>query len=334
MGGIEVNTRDVIRGLRRRGHEVLINKEFPGKATPDVVASSTFGPWVMWKIRKLKHKYNAAVVQHALTTVEDLKGGGFIPEVFHRGIPLYIKLLYGAAHLLITPTPYSKRLLDNLDMQKPVHAMSCGISFKKFHPDPEKGTKFREEMHAQYGIPLDKPLILNVGVTWERKGVDAFYRVARALPEYAFVWVGPVMKNADVDLARALPNVTFAGYYADVQAAYCGADLFFFPSYEENLGIPLVEAAAVRLPIVARNLEPFHWLAHEQSALFGSTDQEFVAQIKSLLTDPARARTLTEGARRVALACHDLDTIGDRVEALYRRAIQLKDLAFQRFGRI
>ncbi|GAB4305056.1 MAG: hypothetical protein Kow0069_00310 [Promethearchaeota archaeon] len=333
MGGIETNTVNVIRNLRKRGHVVRVNEVFDDGGPVDVVASSTYGPYALLKVRSLKKKLGAAVVQHAHTTVEDLKGGGFVPGPLHSLLPAYVRTLYGAAHLLVTPSPYSRSRLRALGLRKPIHVVSNGVDFSEFHPDAQKRKAFRAFLEREHGIPADAAVVLNVGVTWPRKGVDRFVAAARRLPEYWFVWVGPVVKNPHVAAGRRLPNVRFVGYREDACEAYCGADAFFFPSYEENQGIPLIEAAACRVPVVASDLEAFDWLVDGTSARLGSGVDFFVEALREVVEREDVRKKLVDAAEGDARRLHDIEAIASRLELLYHRATRLRDASLERFGR-
>lgn len=56
----------------------------------------------------------------------------------------YLVGLYQKADYLITPTPYSKQLLESYGIRVPIQAISNGIDLEKYHPDPMKEQKFRE----------------------------------------------------------------------------------------------------------------------------------------------------------------------------------------------
>ncbi|TFF86472.1 MAG: glycosyltransferase, partial [Promethearchaeota archaeon] len=258
IGGIETNTLDVIKELKKRGHKVWTpsNQEEPEwveNGDVDIIAASTFDPLTYLQVSKYKKQFreNAAVVIHGHTTVEDLKGN-FLPDmpIFNLIFKYWLKVLYGSAHLLITPSNYSKKCLEQIQttMTYPIVPVSNGIRVEYFVEKESYRREFRKFLNQNYGVPKNARIILNVGLSWKKKGVDTFSEIAKNFPDYYFVWVGPINKNPDIEEAIKLKNVIFTGFYPDIREAYFGADLFLNTSYVENQGIPLIEAAICKLP--------------------------------------------------------------------------------------
>ncbi|MHA1820646.1 MAG: glycosyltransferase family 4 protein [Promethearchaeota archaeon] len=351
-GGIEVNTEMVIKYLRKLGHNVSRNKEFDNGVRPDIVVSSTFGPLAALFLYRIKKKYKCACVQHAHTTIEDMKGG-IIPKansIIDKLVAIYLRKIYSFSHVLITPTSYSKKCLENMGIKtKPIIPVSNGIEIDKFKYKPEYRKRFREFLKKTYNIGEDARVIVNVGVVWDRKAPDVWYKTALQLPEYYFVWVGPKNNNKIAEKAESLPNVFFTGYYPEIVDAYYGGDLFFYPSYVENQGIPLIEAAACKIPIVARDIEPFEWLKSPEACLKGNTIEDFVNNIKlifnsmSMNDDPTTQNNknksddaqntisidaLTENAYKLVLKYHDFSSIIKKVVEIYRAAIRINKKFF------
>lgn len=338
LGGIETNTRDVLAELKKRGHEICINSEFPNNEKPDMVVSSTYGPYVMYKLHKIKKKYKCACVQHAHTTAEDLQGG-FLPDMdlFNKTlIPIYIRNLYDYAHIIITPTDYSKQCLQNTGVNRIIKVVSNGVKLEKFQPAPGVNHKqrFRDYLEDKYKIDRGTPVIVNCGYTWKRKGLDTFYRVAKKLPEFEFVWVGPILENEYTKAASKEKNIKFTGFYDDIRGAYYGGDMFFFPSYVENQGIPLIEAAVCKIPIVTRDILPFAWLKHNEHCFKGTTDEEFVKIISDIGNKRINLNKILEDAKNLAVELHDFNKIGDRIEKIYYKAEEVRQIYWTKYSQL
>ena len=99
-------------------------------------------------------------------------------------------------------------------------------------------------------------------------------------------------------LPKTIPsNVRFCGYAPDIIAAYKEGDIFFFPSYEENQGMVILEAAAMGLPIVIRDLPVYRgWLKNNINCLIGKNDRELKKQLQRLIKSPALRKKLSNGA--------------------------------------
>ena len=336
IGGIETNTNDVISELRKRGHNIWIhnNQDEPKwvkKGDVNIIAASTFDPITYLQVSKLKKKFRnkAAVVIHGHTTVEDLKGN-FLPDmpIFNLIFKFWLKILYGTAHLLITPSNYSRTCLEQIQttMTYPIIAVSNGIRIEQFIEKKDYRSNFRRFLNRNYEVPIEAKIILNVGLSWKKKGVDTFSDIAKHFPNYYFIWVGPINKNPDIDEALKLPNVIFTGFYPDIREAYYGADLLLNTSYVENQGIPLIEAAICKLPIVARDLPAYDWVHHELSCFKAHNLDEFVEGINKVLYEEETRNQYIKKAYQDAVKLHDFKKIGEKIERLYQKAQRIKKI--------
>ncbi len=70
------------------------------------------------------------------------------------------------------------------------------------------------------------------------------------------------------------------GYASDeeVAAAYRRANALVFPSLAEGFGMPLVEAAYLGCPVIARNLEVFRETSGGEAFFFPDGDPEVIAE--------------------------------------------------------
>ncbi len=120
---------------------------------------------------------------------------------------------------------------------------------------------------------------------------------------------------ADLGLAGA---VTFSGHASDaaVAAAYDEADVLVVTSEHEGFGVPVVEAMAAGLPVVAVDRGAVPEVLGDAGVLV--PDEEpyaLAASIDALLADAPRRGALAE-AGRDRLAALALDTAADRFVGL------------------
>jgi glycosyltransferase involved in cell wall biosynthesis len=116
---------------------------------------------------------------------------------------------------------------------------------------------------------------------------------------------------AEMGLAEA---VTFAGHASDatVAAAYAQADVLVVTSAHEGFCVPVTEAMAVGLPVVAYAQGALPEVLGQAGVLVDSVDPyRLAATVADLLADPARCEELAEAGRR-QLAALDLESAGDR----------------------
>jgi L-malate glycosyltransferase len=116
---------------------------------------------------------------------------------------------------------------------------------------------------------------------------------------------------AEMGLAEA---VTFAGHASDasVAAAYAQADVLVVTSAHEGFCVPVTEAMAVGLPVVAYAQGALPEVLGDAGVLVDSVDPyTLAATIAELLADPARGEALADAGRR-RLAALDLESAGER----------------------
>jgi glycosyltransferase involved in cell wall biosynthesis len=116
---------------------------------------------------------------------------------------------------------------------------------------------------------------------------------------------------AEMGLAEA---VTFAGHASDatVAAAYAQADVLVVTSVHEGFCVPVTEAMAVGLPVVAYAQGAIPEVLGGAGVLVDSVDPyRLAATIAELLADPARCEELADAGRR-QLAALDLEGAGER----------------------
>ena len=107
------------------------------------------------------------VVYYGHSTMEDFKGSfkgsNLLAPLFRR----WITFCYGLGDVVLTPTDYSKRLLESYGLKKPVYNISNGVDVDFFAPDPAK----REAFRARYGLQEGEKAVVSVGHTIARKGL-------------------------------------------------------------------------------------------------------------------------------------------------------------------
>ena len=100
----------------------------------DIVHINYYGPKSYRLAKKAKRK-GKKVVYHAHSTEEDFRNS----FIFSKQIaPLFKKWIikcYNLGDIIVTPTPYSKRLLEGYGIKKKIYAISNGIELDKFKQD-------------------------------------------------------------------------------------------------------------------------------------------------------------------------------------------------------
>jgi glycosyltransferase involved in cell wall biosynthesis len=233
----------------------------------------------------------------------------------------------GRAAALLAQNEHEGQLyLDYGGVKDQVKLWPLGVDPAEVSPLPMRGA-FR----AQHGLG-DAPLVLFVGRLHELKGLDPLFRAfARGAPADArLVIVG----RDDGYLARArslatelgiAARVTLTGgvYGKDVLPAYVDCDLFAItPTHFEETSLASLTACAVGRPILINDRCGIPWLKEFDAGVCVPHSVEGIAaQLKELLTDGARLRTMGENARRMVEERFTTARIIDQLEGHYREAV-------------
>ena len=273
-------------------------------------------PVAAWFAR-LRHR---KVVYYGHSTMEDFrnsfKGSNLFAPLFKR----WIIHCYELGDLVITPTPYSKRVLESYGVKRPIYALSNGVDTDFFAPSLERRTAFRNK----YGLSPAEKAVISVGHYIERKGLLDFVELARALPQVRFFWFGYtnlnlVPKRIRTAIQNAPKNLSFPGYVEreELRDAYCGCDLFAFLSNEETEGIVVLEALACGIPALVRDIPVYNgWLADGQSVHKASSLAGFAEKTAAILT--GALPDLTASVLRVARE-RSLDAVGEKLARIYQK---------------
>lgn len=120
----------------------------------------------------------------------------------------------------------------------------------------------RQDARLRLGLSEDEIVYGTVGRLALTKGqsylIEAFAQVREYLPASRLVILGQgpllqALEKTAKDLG-VLPWILFAGYRNDVFELLKGFDVFVLPSLAEGLSIALLEAMAMRLPVIASHV--------------------------------------------------------------------------------
>ncbi len=289
----------------------------------DIVHINTIFP-ESYSLAKKAKKNGKKVIYHAHSTEEDFRNSFTLSNQLAPLFKKWLKKCYGMADMVITPTPYSKKLLEKYPINKPIVAISNGIELSFYEKNEKEGMEFREK----YGYTKDDKIIISVGLYIERKGILDFVELARRCPEYKFVWFGytnlnlvpPKIRKA---VATELPNLFFAGYVPreELKKAYSGANLFFFPTLEETEGIVLLEALASRIPTLIRDIPIYEGWFEDGKNVYKATDLDsFEQKIRGILEH--KLPDLTDEGYKVAKD-RDIKEIGKDLKKVYEEVLKM-----------
>ena len=277
------------------------------------------------EVKKAKRK-GKSIVYHAHSTVEDFRNSFAFSNLL---IPFYRRWLmkmYGYGDCIVTPTAYSKSLLESYGLKQPIFAISNGIDVERFAYDEKKIRAFRD----YFSLKSEDKVIISVGWLFERKGFDTFCEVASQMPDYKFIWFGD--KNLSMPTATIRhwienkpDNLILPGYISGdvITGAYLGCDVFFFPSREETEGIVVLEALAAKCPVLVRDIGVYDgWLTDKENCYKGNDTKDFVQILELMLHN--QLPDLKEAGYKTALS-RGFKAIGEQLQSVYTLALSKKE---------
>jgi len=231
--------------------------------------------YYLWKFKRLSAKLNinSPLVHitnagYLASVIPKLRRHHAIIVTIHDTIPIYARDSLGRrmmgkalrnvllADRCITVSETTKERLRFIDVDlKKVRVIYHGVDHELFKP------RDKLEARRKLGLPLDRPIILNVGSEEPRKNIPtllkSFKELLNCVPNALLVRVGErtaqikkFMRGLGLSdkvlYRRALSNEVFALYYN-------AADLLVHTAYHEDFGFPLLEAMASGLPVIAGN---------------------------------------------------------------------------------
>lgn len=255
-------------------------------------------------VAKKAKKLGKKIIYYAHSTEEDYRNGFIFANQTSKIIKKQLIRCYSLGDVILTPTPYSKRLLEGYKglENKKIYALSNGINTEFLKKDKKLGKMFRDT----YNIKDDEKVIISIGLYIERKGIIDFVELAKKMPEYKFIWFGysPLIaspRKIRKAVKTKLPNLIFAGYAERemIKAALSGCDLYLYLTKEETEGIPIVEACSCKTKALIRDIPVFSdWLTDGVNVYKAKSMPEFEKKIKAILN--GELKDLTKEAYKVA----------------------------------
>ena len=289
----------------------------------DIVHINTYFLKSYFLARKAKKK-NIKIVYHAHSTEEDYVDGFIFGHATRKLFRWWITKCYRYGDIIVTPTQYSKKLLDGYKelKGKKIVAISNGLELDFFKPDKKYYQSFRERYHYK----KEEKVIVGIGIYSRRKGIVDFVELAKRLKEYQFIWFGssPLsLATHDVKeaLATKLDNLTFAGHVKQeqIREALGGCDLYLFPTFEETEGIPIIEACSMECPSIIRDIPIFEEFEDNVVVHKAKDVDDFEKKIKDFFQ--GKLKDVTKEARKIAKS-RDIKTVGKQLKKVYQEVLK------------
>ncbi len=317
--GVHTAFVDCVELLKRHGDvEVVVN----GEGWGDLMHAHSYGPYYFWKGRR----YRGRRVYTVHVIPDSIKGSLPMGSLLMPFARWYLRHVYSYADVCIAISPTVEKTIRNLNAKTRIVQIHNPIDVKRFSQSSERRATGRRALQ----LSNDAFVVLGVGQLEGRKGVRDFLDIAKACPDLVFVWVGgrpfgmatEGIVTVNKRIRAAGKHVRFLGLLPleDMPAIYNAADLFLFPSYQENCPLAPLEAAASGLPVIYRDI-PEYLDLYEHPYLKARNTDEFIAMTKRMATDPAfidKGRSMS----RNLLTQFDNERIRKQLLALYEEVME------------
>jgi glycosyltransferase involved in cell wall biosynthesis len=194
------------------------------------------------------HTYFEDYLHHYMPMLPGFAGAWLARAVMTRQL--------NAVDAVVSPSQQVRERLLEYGVVRPIHVIPTGMTDDRFVVG--NGARFR----AQYGIALERPLVLNVGRVAHEKNLGfllrMFAQVLRTERDALLVIAGEgPARNALEQEAQRLGIATSTKFVGNLDRerglndCYAAADAFVFASRTETQGLVLLEAMAQSRPVVS-----------------------------------------------------------------------------------
>ena len=264
------------------------------------------------------------VIYHAHSTKEDFKNSFILSNQIAPLFKSWLTHCYNKGDLILTPSEYSKGILETYGLKRDIEVVSNGIDLDFW----QKKENDRENFYKTYNLDPNKKSIISVGLPIKRKGIDDFIKLADLMPEYEFVWFGklnPSVMPAEIKklIDKAPENLHFPGYISsdELRIAYSGSDLYVFLTHEETEGIVLLEALATKADILIRDIEIFEKDYVDGENIYkGKNLEDFKEKITGILS--GTLPSLADFAYEIAKS-KSIENTGRKLVECYEKVLKL-----------
>ena len=281
--GIGRALRHQIEALTSNGVEYTLDP----KDSYDIAHINTYFPKAKRLVKKLKRKHIPVIV-HGHSTIEDFRNSFRCWKLMSLWFNPNLMWFYKHADHIITPSAYSKKLIDSYNLGTPVEFISNGINPSLYAYNKEDVEAFKQF----FDIKEDQKVVIGVGFPFNRKGIKDFFEVASKMSDIKFIWFGALARIlTQPNVLRAIKhrpsNVLMPGYIDNkiIRGAYHYAECLFFPSYEETEGIVVLESLASNCVTLIRDIGVYEdWLEDGRDCYKAHNNEEFIEKIKYMMS--------------------------------------------------
>jgi len=197
---------------------------------------------------------------------------------------------------------------------------------------PRRRDGARKAVIAEFGLPADAELAVCVANLVALKGHRTLIRAVALLagrrPALRVILAGGGPLLGDLEgaarSAGVKKHILFCGFRNDIDRLLSAADLSVCPSLSEGLGLSILDALAMELPVAASDVGGIpEIISHEETGLLVPPgDPAALAEaMERLLDDRDTATRLGRAGRKIVLEKYSVKAMVQGTEAVYRRVL-------------
>ena len=222
----------------------------------------------------------------------------------------------------------------NFGIQTPTITLPLGVDKAEILPEA------KTEIRSFYNIPAQKPIILFLSRLHYKKRpdllIESLAELRKLEQDFHLIMAG----SGEDDYVNQLHNLvkdnglaecsSFVGFVSgrNKDLLLQGSDIFVLPSFSENFGIVVAEAAIASLPII---ITPGVQIASDIAAaeagiVVEGKKAELVQALSQLIASPELRSQMGENARKLASQKYSWSAIATQLIQYYDNIIQCKSL--------
>jgi glycosyltransferase involved in cell wall biosynthesis len=248
--------------------------------------------------------------------IRDLGNNPFIRSVMTRligAVSKKIVVVSGAVKAIFPESAHSKiRLVYN------------GIDANEFDP----ALFDRQSIRTELDIAADRPVALFAGrlhdVKRPQDTIEAVRQLIERMPDLLLLVAGtgdlePELRRS-IDQYGLQDNVRMLGYRQDIARLLSAADVLVLSSGRESFGRILIEAMAMKTPIVSTRVGGIPEVVSEDCSILVPTASpaELAMAIETILTHTEMAQRMGEAGRQRVLECFTLAHCINSLEQVFQ----------------
>jgi glycosyltransferase involved in cell wall biosynthesis len=254
--------------------------------------------------------------------------GFFKPRLFRKAFPCW-----GARCIAISEAVRA-HLVNDLGLRKEkVVVVHNGVQIEKFSCDKfnqAQKDKFKQDYGLMPGVPIIGTIARLSCVKGQCYLISAMKEILKDCPSAQLLLVGAgPEKHRLMNQAKELgieDRVVFSPSTLDTSVPLSIMDIFVFPSVMEGLGLAIIEAQAMGLPVVASDVGGIYTLVKDgiNGFLVPAKEPEALAEtVLRLLKDKKLANAMGKQAREQARQHFNLKEMIEGIERVYMTVTSL-----------